>query len=199
MPKDTKEKMKLKINKPEWKLTQSVTLVGLMGAGKSTLGKRIANQLSIPFKDTDIEIEKSADMSISEIFKNHGEEKFREAERNTIASLVSGRPLIMATGGGAFMSEETRELLNAKTKTIWLYAELDILVKRCSRRDTRPLLKTGDPQEILGKLIEQRYPTYAEAHIKINSTDGPHQQSVDAIIHALKKAKILKPVNRAQS
>lgn len=167
-------------------LSKTLVLVGLMGAGKTTVGRRLARQLDIDFVDSDHEIEKAARMSVSEIFETYGEDYFRSGERRVIARLMDGPPCVLATGGGAFINEETRDLIKQKSVSVWLDAPLDVLVERTGRRNTRPLLKAGDPAEILEKLLDDRAPIYAEADIKIRSSDGPHEEVVDAIIHALK-------------
>jgi len=165
---------------------RTIVLVGLMGAGKTTVGRRLASALGMPFKDADHEIEHAAGQTVSEIFEKYGEDHFRDGERKVIARLVSGEPCVLATGGGAFMNEETRALIKAKAVSVWLKAELELLFERVMRRDTRPLLRTGDPRDILGKLMEERYPAYAMADVIVESGDGPHSQVVTDVIEALK-------------
>ena len=165
---------------------RTIVLVGLMGAGKTTVGRRLASALGMPFKDADHEIEHAAGQTVSEIFEKYGEDHFRDGERKVIARLVSGEPCVLATGGGAFMNEETRALIKAKAVSVWLKAELELLFERVMRRDTRPLLRTGDPRDILGKLMEERYPAYAMADVIVESGDGPHSQVVNDVIEALK-------------
>lgn len=156
-----------------------------MGVGKSTIGRRLASRLNMPFIDADEEIEKAAGLSISEIFARYGEGFFRDGERRVIRRLLDGSVKVIATGGGAFVQPETRALILDKGIAVWINAEIDILVERTTRRDTRPLLKTGDPKEILTRLAEDRTPHYAEAPIHVRSGRGPHDTAVDAIITAL--------------
>ncbi len=162
-----------------------VVLVGLMGAGKSHIGRRLGQRLRIPFVDADHEIEKAAGRSIADIFKEFGEQEFREGERRVIARLLDSENMVLATGGGAFMNDETRERILESSISVWLRADLDLLVKRTSRRDSRPLLKTGDPREILQRLIDERYPVYALADIIVDSVDGPGGVTVNRVVDAL--------------
>ncbi len=164
----------------------SIVLIGLMGAGKSSIGRRLAARLNLPFKDADTEIEAAANMSVAEIFENHGETAFRDGERKVIARLLSGARQVLATGGGAYMDPETRALIAKSGTSIWLRAELDTLTKRCMKRNSRPLLKTGDPKEILKGLMDQRYPVYAEADIVVDSGEGPHEIVITKIVDELK-------------
>ena len=164
---------------------KSVVLVGLMGCGKSAIGRRLAAALDLPFTDADEEIEKAAGKSISEIFEDHGEAEFREGERKVIARLLTGGPQVLATGGGAFMDPETRASISKKGISVWLKADLPVLLRRVARRDNRPLLKTGNPSEVMSRLIRERYPTYAEADIVSESRDVPHEQIVTEIIEKL--------------
>ena len=167
-------------------IDRAIVLVGLMGAGKSSIGRRLAAQLKIDFTDADAEIETAAGCSIADFFERHGEDAFRQGERRVIARLLERGPQVLATGGGAFIDPVTRKLLSDKAITIWLSAELDLLVKRCARRNTRPLLRAGDPREILGSLIEERYPIYRQADITVETDDGPHGETVDRILAALR-------------
>jgi shikimate kinase len=164
---------------------QSIVLVGLMGAGKTTVGRRLADALGMPFKDADHEIEAAAGLTVSEIFEKYGEEDFRDGERKVIARLIEGEPCVLATGGGAFMNEETRALIKEHAVSVWLKAELELLLERVLRRDTRPLLKTGDPRDILGRLMDERYPVYSEADVVVESGEGPHSKVVKAIAEEL--------------
>jgi len=164
---------------------RSIVLVGLMGAGKTTVGRRLADALNMPFKDADHEIEDAAGLSVSEIFEKYGEDDFRDGERKVIARLIEGEPCVLATGGGAFMNDETRALIKAKAVSVWLKAELELLLERVLRRDTRPLLKTGDPRDILGRLMDERYPVYGEADVVVESGEGPHGRVVGAITTSL--------------
>ena len=164
---------------------RSVVLVGMMGAGKSSIGRRLANRLSIPFVDADAEIEKAAGMAISDIFTEHGESYFRAGEARVIARLLDGGPQVLATGGGAFMNADTRAAIHTKGVSVWLRATAEVLLRRIKRRSDRPLLKTGDPAETLKRLIEERYPVYAEADIIVESRDVAHDAIVDEIVAGL--------------
>jgi shikimate kinase len=162
-----------------------IVLVGLMGVGKSTVGRRLARRLGLGFVDSDDEVERAAARSISDIFTSFGEADFRDGERRVIARLIEGPPKVIATGGGAFMHAETRALILARCIAIWLEADVETLAERVSRRDHRPLLKDADPVALLRKLAEARNAIYAEAHIHIRSQTGPHERSVERIVQAL--------------
>jgi shikimate kinase len=164
---------------------RSVVLIGMMGAGKSSIGRRLAQELGAPFVDADLEIEKAAGMSIPDIFASHGESAFRVGEARVIARLLDGGPQVLATGGGAFMHEATRAAIAAKGISVWLNAEFEVLMRRIKRRQDRPLLKTDDPGTTLRELIEARYPTYALADVTVQSREVPHDKIVDEIISAL--------------
>lgn len=166
-------------------LTKSVVLVGLMGAGKSCIGKRLAERLDLPFVDADNEIEKAAGCSIADIFEAHGEQAFRDGERRVIARLLDGPPQVLATGGGAYMDPQTRETIRERGIAIWLRADLDLLVKRTAKRSHRPLLNKGNPRQILKDLMDQRYPVYGEADLVIDSRDGPPEETVKRTLAAL--------------
>jgi len=168
-------------------LNRTVALVGMMGAGKSALGRRLAQRLDVPFKDADAEIEIAAGCSISEIFSRYGEASFRDCERRVIARLLDEPPHVLATGGGAFIDAETRARIKDKATSVWLSAPLELLLARTQRRDTRPLLKNGNPREILERLLAEREPVYAQADLTINSGDGPHQAAVEKILVALRE------------
>jgi shikimate kinase len=161
---------------------RSIVLVGMMGSGKSSIGRRLAARLGIPFSDADAEIEKAAGMSISDIFFIRGEAEFRHGEARVIARLLENGPQVLATGGGAFMNSDTRAAIASKGISIWLNAEFDVLLRRIRRRQDRPLLKTGDPAEVLRKLIQERYPIYALADLSVESRDVPHEKIVDEIV-----------------
>jgi len=163
----------------------SLVLVGLMGVGKSTIGRRLAARLALPFVDADDEIERAAGMSIQEIFDTYGEAQFRDGERRVIARLIDGTPKVIATGGGAFVNDDTRRLILDKATAIWLDANIEILVERVSRRDGRPLLKDRDPREVLTQLASKRAPFYAQAPIRIMSSDSPHDATVEKILKAI--------------
>ena len=167
------------------RLDRPVIMIGLMGAGKSTIGRRLGARLGIPFVDADAEIEKAAGSSIEDIFATHGEQAFRDGERRVIARLLKDPVHVLATGGGAFIEPATRELIRDSGVSVWLRAELDVLLRRVKRRNDRPLLKQGDPQEILRQHMEERYPIYAEADITIDTADAPHETVVREIIQKL--------------
>jgi shikimate kinase len=172
--------MSITLNKP-------LVLIGLMGAGKTTIGRRLASALSLNFVDSDHEIVEAAGCSIADIFEIYGEPIFRDLEQRVLLRLIGSQPCIIATGGGAFMNPAIRAAIKEKALSLWLKADLDILLERVSRRDTRPLLKTGDKGTILGKLMEERYPIYAEADIVIDSNAGLHETIVEKAIAALKE------------
>jgi shikimate kinase len=164
---------------------RSVVLVGMMGAGKSTIGRRLSARLRLPFLDADSEIETAAGMSIPDIFEAHGEPHFRDGEARVIARLLDGGPAVIATGGGAFMREDTRNRIRDKAVSIWLKADADIIMKRVKRRADRPLLQTADPAGTVERLIGEREPIYSHADITIWSRDVPHEKIVDECIDAL--------------
>lgn len=165
----------------------TVVLVGLMGVGKSTVGRRLALRLGLPFVDADTEIETASGMAVAEIFERYGEAHFRDGERRVIARLIEGPAKVIATGGGAFINDETRALILARSVAVWLDADLPTLVDRVARRETRPLLKGRDPAEVLAELARVRNPIYAEAPIHISSKPSPHEVTVSAILTALEK------------
>lgn len=171
-------------NEAPW-ATRTVALVGLMGAGKSTVGRRLAVQLGRTFYDSDDEIEKAAGLSVADIFALHGEEEFRRVERRVLERLLSGPPHVLATGGGAYMSAETRQLMRDKAVTVWLNADLETLWKRVSKRSHRPLLKTENPKGVLSDLFNRRKPIYELADLDVPSVEGPHSLTVNAIMTAL--------------
>jgi shikimate kinase len=158
----------------------------MMGAGKSSIGRRLASRLALPFVDADIEIEKAAGMAIPEIFSAHGEPYFRAGESRVIARLLEGGPQVLATGGGAFMSPDTRATVRLKGISVWLRATLEVLIRRIKRRTDRPLLKDVDPVETLKRLIGERYPIYSEADVTVESRDVPHDTIVEEIIAGLR-------------
>jgi shikimate kinase len=165
--------------------TRSVVLVGMMGVGKSTIGRRLAARLQLPFVDADMEIEAAAGMSIPDIFETHGEPHFRDGEARVIARLLEGGPAVLATGGGAFMREDTRSRIGSKAVSIWLKADADTIMRRVKRRVDRPLLQTADPAQTVGRLIEEREPFYGRADLTIWSREVPHDKIVDECIEAL--------------
>lgn len=164
---------------------RSVVLIGMMGAGKTSVGKRLAAKLALPFVDADAEIEAGAQLTISEIFERFGEAYFRDGERKVIARLLNGGPLVLATGGGAFMNPVTRDNIAARGVSIWLKPDFDILLARVRKKSDRPLLKTADPEQTLRRLLEERSPIYALADLTIESLDGSHDSVVDAILRRL--------------
>ncbi len=164
---------------------RTIVLVGLMGAGKSTIGKRLATRLNLPFVDADTEIEKAADLTIPEIFARHGEAYFRAGEVRVVARILESGPQILATGGGAYMNPETRARIAERGISVWLKADLDVLMKRVRRRTDRPLLKTDDPEAVLRRLMDERYPVYAEAALTVMSREAAHDEIVDDVLRAL--------------
>lgn len=167
--------------------SRSLVLVGLMGCGKSSIGRRLATRLGLPFVDTDDEIERVAQKSVSEIFADHGEAFFRDREAKVIARLLANGPQVLATGGGAFMTAETRDRIHEAGISIWLRAELPVLMRRVGKRDCRPLLKNGEPEQIMRDLMQKRYPVYAEANLTIESREVPHESIVGEIVLALSR------------
>lgn len=168
-------------------LSKPIVLVGLMGAGKSTIGRRLATSIALNFVDSDNEIMEAAGCSISDIFEMYGEAIFRDLEQRVLLRLISGEPCVIATGGGAFINPAIRAAIKEKALSVWLRADLDVLLERVSRRDTRPLLKTGDKGSILSKLMEERYPIYAEADLTVDSNAGMHEAVVEHIVKAIKE------------
>ncbi len=168
-------------------LPRTVALVGLMGAGKSAIGRRLGQRLGLPFIDADDEIERAAGCTISEFFERFGETEFRNGERRVISRLLEGPPHVLSTGGGAYIDAATRALMREKALTVWLRADLDVLYDRVKKRSHRPLLRQGDPREILGRLMEQRYPIYAEADLVVESTAQPADRTTEQVIEALRR------------
>ena len=167
------------------RLDRPIVLVGLMGAGKSTVGRRLSKRLALPFVDSDDAIEDAAGYSTAELFERYGDADFRDGERRLVARLIDGTVRVIATGGGAYVDHRTRTLLNERAITVWLDAPIQILTERTGRRDTRPLLRNGDRSGTLERLSEERGHAYSEAHIRIRSGDGAHREVVDAIIDAI--------------
>jgi shikimate kinase len=174
---------------PDIALSRSIVLVGMMGTGKTTVGKRLAHRLNMPFADADAEIVEAAGLSIAEIFDRYGEQEFRDGERRVIARLIEGEPKVLATGGGAFMNDETRALILERATAIWLDADIDTLVERVGRRDDRPLLRDRDPHAVLSELAAVRNPIYALAPIHIASHKAPHENTVAAILKAIGRSQ----------
>ena len=171
---------------------RTIALVGLMGAGKTTIGRRLAHALDLPFADADTEIVAAAGRSVEAIFAEHGECEFRRGERKVIARLLAGPHHVLATGGGAFIDPRTRALMKERAISIWLKAPLDVLMKRVSKRDDRPLLKEDDPRAVMQRLMDERYPIYAEADLTIETGIGPHNSAVTQILDALRKQQAVK-------
>ena len=167
------------------RLDRAIVLVGLMGVGKTTVGRRLAQRLALPFVDADEEIERAADMPIAEIFERFGEEHFRDGERRVIARLIDGLPKVVATGGGAFMNDRTRALILSDATAVWLDSDIDTLAARVGRRNNRPLLKGRDPRSVLRELAAVRNPIYALAPHHIVSSPLPHEATVDVIVATL--------------
>ena len=173
------------------RLKRTVALVGMMGAGKSSLGRRLAARLEVMFRDADAEIEAAAGCSINEIFARFGEPAFRDGERKVIARLLGLDPHVLATGGGAFADDETRARIKTQAVSVWINVPLHVLIERVGRRDTRPMLKDGDPAEIMTRLFNEREPLYAQADLTINSEDSPHQAAVTSILNLLRERDLL--------
>jgi shikimate kinase len=165
---------------------RTIVLVGLMGAGKSCVARKLAARIGRPYIDADAEIEAAAGCSIAEIFERMGEAAFRDGERRVMARLLDGPPAVLAAGGGAFVDPETRALIAAKAVSVWLRADLEVLVKRTAGRSHRPLLNAGDPREVLGRLIEKRHPIYAEANLVVDTSDQAADLTVEQVLAALR-------------
>lgn len=181
------EKTETAATSAAWRLVRPVVLIGLMGAGKSSVGLRLADHLSVPFRDSDHEIVAAAGMDIADIFERFGEDHFRDGERKVIARLLTGAPMVLAIGGGGFMNAPTRETIAARATSVWLKADLDVLVHRTAGRTHRPLLNRGNPREILSELIETRYPVYGEADVSVPSErDMSHEDMAARILDALR-------------
>jgi shikimate kinase len=164
---------------------RAIVLVGLMGAGKTSIGRRLAQRLGFAFVDADHEIETAAGKTIAEIFADHGETYFRDGEKRVIARLLDDGAQVLATGGGAYMNDETRKRISDKAVSVWLRADLNLLLKRVLKRNTRPLLASGNPEETMRKLVELRYPVYAEANVTVESRDVQHAQMTNEVIKSL--------------
>lgn len=165
----------------------TIVLVGLMGAGKTSVGRRLALALDLPFRDSDEEVERAAGRTVAEIFADLGEQAFRDGERRVIARLLDEPPHVLATGGGAFMNPDTRRLIAQKAISVWLKADIDVLLRRVGRKTDRPLLRNADPRGVLQDLAAQRHPTYGLADITVDSVESPHSATVQAIIDALRE------------
>jgi shikimate kinase len=172
------------------KLDKTLVLVGMMGAGKTSVGRRLASVLGVPFRDADAEIELAAGCTINEIFERYGEPAFRAGERKVIARLLSEPPHVLATGGGAFMDPETRERIKESAISIWLKAHVELLLERVMRKDTRPLLRNTDSRAALERLLKEREPIYSQADITVESDDGPHEAVVRRLLAALEARRV---------
>ncbi|HSK41308.1 MAG TPA: shikimate kinase [Arenibaculum sp.] len=169
-------------------MPRTIVLIGLMGAGKTSIGRRLATRLGLPFRDADHEIEAAAGCTIQEFFERYGEDEFRAGERRVIARLLTEEPVhVLATGGGAYMDPRIREMIRRHAISVWLRAGLDLLVERTGRRNNRPLLQRGDPRRILARLIDVRYPVYARADLTVDSDDSPLDEAADRVLQALKQ------------
>jgi shikimate kinase len=166
-------------------LGKTLVLIGMMGAGKTSVGRRLAGVLSVPFRDADAEIEAAAGCTITEIFERFGEPEFRTGERKVISRLLLEPPHVLATGGGAFMDSETREKIKESATSVWLKADIELLLERVARKDNRPLLRNTDSREALTRLLHEREPVYAQADITVQSDGGPHEMVVKRILNAL--------------
>lgn len=164
---------------------KTIALVGLMGVGKTSVGRRLAAALDLPFRDADSEVEAAAGMSVPDIFETLGEPAFRDGERRVISRLMDEGPMVLATGGGAFMNDQTRALIKDRAVSVWLKADLEVLARRVARKDTRPLVRGKDPLAVLTALAETRYPIYAEADVTVELGDSAHFDSVNAVLAAL--------------
>ena len=173
------------------RLNRTVALVGMMGAGKSSIGRRLAARINVPFRDADKEIEDAAGCSIGEIFEQFGESEFRDGERRVILRVLKEPPHVLATGGGALGNAETREQIAKYAYSVWLRAPVELLLARIERRETRPLLRHGDPRETLERLLREREPLYAQANLVIDAQDGPHHAAVERIVKTLKSEGVL--------
>lgn len=177
---------------PDVVCRRTVALVGMMGAGKTTIGRRLAPRLGLSFVDADAAIEEAAGMSVSDYFAVHGEAEFRKGEAQVIDRLLSGPPIVLATGGGALTTPETRARIAERAVSVWLTTDVATILRRATRRDTRPLLRDGDPKAVIERLLEARTPFYAAADITIESRPGPHERTVEAILAALADNEKLK-------
>ncbi|MEL6360644.1 MAG: shikimate kinase [Pseudomonadota bacterium] len=166
-------------------VARTIVLVGMMGVGKTTVGRRLAPRLGLPFKDADQEIEAASGMSVGDLFEAHGEESFRAGEAQVIRRLVTGPPIVLATGGGAFVNESTRQVVKDHAVSVWLRADVDTIVQRATRRPTRPLLKNGDPKQIISRLLKEREVFYSQADLSVDSAKGPHARTVEKIVDAI--------------
>jgi len=166
---------------------QPIALVGLMGVGKTTVGRRLSRRLGVSFYDSDEEIEQASGRTVAGYFRDHGEEAFRDGERRVIDRILDGTPLVLATGGGAFIPEETRKILQERAITVWLKGDFETIMERVSRKNTRPLLQVPDPRGRMRELMDERYPIYAQAHVTVPISKGPHMRTVNKVMRSLDK------------
>ena len=185
--------------RPTLRIDRTIALVGLMGVGKSTVGRRLAARLGLPFADGDDEIEQAAGMTVADIFTTLGEAGFRDGEARVMKRLLEGPPMVLATGGGAILNPDTRALMKGKATTVWLRADIRVIAARVQRRDTRPLLRGKDPMQALSALAEVRYPLYGEADVVVDVGAGAHGEAVDAILQGLTEYLSAQPASRETS
>lgn len=167
-------------------IARPIALIGLMGVGKTTVGRRLSKRMGLPFYDSDEEIEQASGRTVAGYFRDHGEQDFRAGEHRVIQRILDGTPVILATGGGAFIPEDTRATLIENALTVWLKGDFETIMERVSRKDTRPLLKVADPRAKMRELMEERYPIYSQAHITVNIKKGPHLRTVIAVEKAIR-------------
>lgn len=164
-----------------------IALVGLMGVGKTTVGRRLSRRLDLPFYDSDEEIVEASGRSVAGYFRDHGEAAFRDGERRVIERLLDDTPIVLATGGGAFIPDDTRQILNSKALTVWLKGDFETIMERVSRKNTRPLLQVADPRARMREIMDERYPIYAKAHITVPIAKGPHIRTVNKVIRYIER------------
>jgi len=166
---------------------QPIALVGLMGVGKTTVGRRLSKRLGVPFYDSDEEIEQASGRTVAGYFRDHGEEEFRAGEKRVIERILDGRPMVLATGGGAFIPDDTRKILNERAITVWLKGDFETIMERVSRKDTRPLLQVENPRARMRELMDERYPVYAKAHVTVQIAKGPHMRTVNKVLKSVER------------
>lgn len=184
---------------PPERLSRAVVLVGLMGSGKSAIGRRLAQRIGLDFADSDAVVVERAGLTIPEIFTSRGESAFRELERDAMRELLDGPPSVLASGGGAFIDPQTRAIVQTRAASVWLRADLDYLVDRCARKNTRPLLAKGNPREILARLMQERYPVYAEADMIVDCAHRPREETAGLVAEMLRDHGVLRPAGEPES